>query len=284
MDKPVAHCAFTDKPPVIDGDLSDACWKKVEPVSGFYLPNTPQKAELPTTFMALYDGTHLYLAVTAQEDKPIDPATRKDANIIRDKYVSRYSYELFLAPRDGACYQLVWDVNGIRYDGDWLDKKWDGRWQAAARIAGDTVTSEVSIELASLGVSAMEPGAQWGLNLMRNGENSCAGCWSPISGGYHNPATFGALLIGSREVYWSVQGEALQQRLQKVTTAHGGEIGRHPLLRPLSACVQSDHAIWKKAAYPDASVRWGAFRQLDYRVEALEIFFEWKQKLNGGQK
>jgi len=281
-DNPVAYCVSTSSPPVIDGDLSDPCWKEVEPVDNFVIPVSGQKAKFPTTFKVTYERTHLYIAVTAQENERIDPATRKDNDIVRDRYVSRYSLELFLSPREGTCYQLVWDINGIRWDSDWLDNKWDGNWQVASRVAGDTVTYEVDIELSSMGVSEPEPGTQWGLNLFRNGENTCVGSWSPVSGSYHNPSTFGVLLIGSREAYWQVRGSTLLQRLEMFLDAHGDEIRRHPLLRPLAARTLKDHAAWEKATYPDESSRWNAFRQMDYNVEALEKVLEWNEKLNGG--
>jgi len=67
-----------------------------------------------------------------------------------------------------------------------------------------------------------------------------------------------------------------------ILDAHGDEIRRHPLLRPLAARTLKDHAAWEKATYPDESSRWNAFRQMDYNVEALEKVLEWNEKLNGG--
>src|SRR5207237_8541208 len=58
--------------PVIDGDLSDAVWKKAEPITEFYQtdPNAGQPASERTDVRFLYDADNLYVYVYAYDRRP----------------------------------------------------------------------------------------------------------------------------------------------------------------------------------------------------------------------
>ncbi|MCX5642046.1 MAG: carbohydrate binding family 9 domain-containing protein, partial [Candidatus Omnitrophica bacterium] len=172
----------TSSPPVLDGKLTDACWEKAAPVTGFKIQDGNKPAARQTIGYVLYDDNNIYIGLKClePETKNIKTAVRKrdEGTIYGDDCV-----ELMLDPALSANDYLHFAVNasGSQYDrycregGLNGDVNWNGKWKSASFIGEDYWSCEVTIPFLTLGITP-EVGSTWGINLCRenkvSGENS----------------------------------------------------------------------------------------------------------------
>ena len=161
-------------PPTIDGDLSDALWRRATWHSDFRVHGSAQKAAEPkTAFAAVHDRDHLYIGVRADEPEPAKMrarvATRDGASWTDD------SIEIFLDSKgDARChYQFAVNTRGALYDsqvvrgGGMQNPKWDSNAQAAARVGPDAWRVEVVVPFSCLAFDPEHP-TTWRLNVGRS--------------------------------------------------------------------------------------------------------------------
>ncbi|MFM8763774.1 MAG: hypothetical protein ACKOEZ_02900, partial [Spartobacteria bacterium] len=114
------HLPVTAKPPVLDGDLSDPCWKDALVVTSFSPlkgVSIPEADRVETLALLTATKTHIYLAVICQEpliDKLRKDVVKHDGMVWEDDCVEFY---LSTASREsGRCVQISFNANGIVND------------------------------------------------------------------------------------------------------------------------------------------------------------------------
>jgi len=186
------------KPPRIDGQLTEPCWRKGDWAERFACVITKSgKPDAATRARFLFDGKNLYVGIECRE--PSMAALREriaagppgrfadEAEVFLEEDRGSGDYHQFMVDSDGSRYE------GHRYDGDWTCK-----WQSAVRLGPDRYTVEIAIPFSSLGASAPGPGTAWGMNVCRGrsvAEPSELSCWSDTRGGFHAPNRFGLLIF-----------------------------------------------------------------------------------------
>lgn len=207
------------KPPAIDGELNEDCWRQAAKVENFVTVHEKfgQKitAAEPTEVLMGYDDQNLYLAFICHAAEP-DKLVAGTHRIFYDD-----SVEIFLDPRNdqrsgyqllinckGAISELAWSVD---YDAKEkivsFDKKWKGNAIARTTIQKDRYLVEVSLPFAPLTEKFFE-GNAWGINLCRN-NIQCreASNWAGLVGMFHDPQKFGRLVFAGgpyvlKSVHW----------------------------------------------------------------------------------
>ena len=159
--QPTLRAAKTDTPPVIDGDLSDACWKTAPSVTGFLDIQNGNTVADQTVAYAIYDDKYLYFAFECRDSKP-------DAIVARETVRDA----LFNSVGQGNQYPLSEDYVQVSLDafhtGSQADEslfavnpigtraalfsggraakaEWGGDWDAAAKRTATGWTCEMRI-------------------------------------------------------------------------------------------------------------------------------------------
>ena len=166
----------TAKPPVLDGDLSDPCWKDALVVSSFSPlkgVSIPEADRVETRALLTATKTHIYLAVICQEpliDKLRKDVVKHDGMVWKDDCVEFY---LSTASREsGRCVQISFNANGIvndtYYPGKGLspDEGYQSGADCKVRIGKQEWVAEMAIPLDRLPIeSASGP---WAFQVTRH--------------------------------------------------------------------------------------------------------------------
>jgi hypothetical protein len=170
------HLPLTVKPPVLDGDLSDPCWKDALAVSSFSPlkgATIPEADRVETRALLTATKTHIYLAVICQEpliDKLRKDVVNHDGMVWKDDSIEFY---LSTASREsGRCVQISFNANGIvndtYYPGKGLspDEGYQSGAECKARIGKEEWVTEMAIPLNRLPIeSASGP---WAFQITRH--------------------------------------------------------------------------------------------------------------------
>jgi uncharacterized protein DUF5916/cellulose/xylan binding protein with CBM9 domain len=143
----------TDRPPKIDGDLSDPAWKLAKPY-GDFVQNWPDPNKPPTfqtVTRILYDDDALYIAFHCHDPEPkkiVAPVTR------RDRWLEADWVEVAIDSRHDHRTAFWFSLNpaGVQRDGTWFNEDdasdvWDGVWEGKARVVEDGWEAEMRIPL-----------------------------------------------------------------------------------------------------------------------------------------
>jgi hypothetical protein len=162
---------YISKPPKIDGQLDDPCWKECQELSDF-VQYDPQHGEDPTEKTSAwvgYDENNLYIAFYCHDSEPKKVTahiTRRDyaanddmVGVILDTYNDkRFSYWFALNP-----YGIQGDFVG---DGNSQDDSWDCIWRSDGNRTKDGWIGEMAIPFKSLRFSPKNE-QEWGINFLR---------------------------------------------------------------------------------------------------------------------
>ena len=200
-------------PPVIDGDLSDACWNDEsyteDPYWGMY--NKPGDAKAATHVWCAYDDEHLYVAFRCMTPRPEDlltkvtehdgPAWRDDSAEIffNPSHDHQRYYEYIVTPKE-VVFDSKWFREGGVYQTDW---HYFGEWKTS--IEKDAWTVEIALELRSyeerdlrgnpLGYMPLPTGDVAGILFSRNDRVLDEGMsWSDCKPGFHQVHQYGHLV------------------------------------------------------------------------------------------
>ena len=188
-------------PPVLDGKLDDACWKKAKPVTGFLCMNSYLEASFQSIGYICYDDSNLYIGMKCLMPEGGTPAGKTqphDTYLFSDDIV-----EIMLDPGRTQLnyYQLVVSAYGATWDaarksgGAQLDVTWDGDWTGKSCIGDGYWSTEMAVPFHALGVSP-DMGKLWGINLCREAKRP-RDEWSTIGArGTFNSASDFAILEG----------------------------------------------------------------------------------------
>jgi len=203
---PVAEIARCVKPPVLDGQLDEACWRNAKEYGGFTISRKGRPATQATVFQLAHDDCWLYLSLDCRREHPeyMRPLyTKHDEKLHMEE-----SVEIFLDPdTQGETYfHFLLTPANIRAEqrgnAEKRRREWDTAWRSATRITSTGWTAEVAIplyELAPFGdlgklrfnlarnafVPAIDP------HQVKIGQTHELSHWSPVERSNHEPRNFG---------------------------------------------------------------------------------------------
>lgn len=197
------HEAFrAQTTPKIDGRLDDACWQKVQKWNGF-TASANKKAEVQTSFTALYDDQYFYLGITCNEPKIsglIANKLKNDSPVWDDDSVE-FFVDLLL--ETGNYYQFIVNSKGTKYDGcKKTGKDWNPAWDVKTNVSENAWTIEIRIPFSIFdqdmkNQKTSEIGV-WGFAVCRSryaAGNICERSYfGAIYQNHHQPKLFGRLI------------------------------------------------------------------------------------------
>ena len=202
--RPTVTAVRTDTPPIVDGRLDDAVWRRAARITDFVQrqPVDGAPATEDTEVYVAYDSANIYLGFHAHyADPEIMRANRSD----RDR--AGFSDDLFIVYFDTFLDQqraYVFSVNGHGVQGDSIlgggfggggrggfgggapigDRSWDALFSSGGAIVEDGFTAELAIPFKSLRYPprAENTPHRWGFQVVRSirGKDETV-VWSPIS-------------------------------------------------------------------------------------------------------
>jgi hypothetical protein len=218
-----------ERPPSIDGVLSDPAWRSAHSTGPFVDTRGEGRAPFYASAKMLWDERYLYVAVEVKDDLLMASDTQHDAHLWKQDCV-----ELMIAPgRSGASYfEIEVSPRGVVFDTRFDSRRapapfgyvsWDSRIEVASKPRGqiddDQPDGGYDLEMAlpwqafsAGGGNAPRPviGDEWRANLYvldrtLNGQQGAA--WSPPGiADFHVPRRFGSLALGGSERLESVGG------------------------------------------------------------------------------
>ena len=156
-------------PPMIDGELNDACWKEAQFYSEFYTYNTDQRSSLKAAFAVAYTETHAVFAFRCLETPMLDKA-----NYLQPKALFKECVEVMLDPTGGkdTFFHFAVGQNGAMFDrkceqGGFIgNSEWESHFDAKVKLQENGWTCEMAIPYRAL--ELREGGAkEWSFNVAR---------------------------------------------------------------------------------------------------------------------
>ena len=191
-----ADIGACSKAPVIDGDLSDACWKSAEVLGPWIDFESTRAAKIETKIFVCYDDKNLYVAFLNTEPKMKSlkaDATDRDSDVWLDD-----ADEIFIDPSAGKedYFQFIVNTKNVLYDGKDRDGSWNSTAKSAVKKMDDGWSLEIAIPLSEIAVTAPVKGQTWKANFCRDrrveGEGGSSS-WSDTGDTFHNVDGFGTL-------------------------------------------------------------------------------------------
>ncbi|HEY6230823.1 MAG TPA: DUF5916 domain-containing protein [Pyrinomonadaceae bacterium] len=191
-----------DKPPVIDGKLSDDEWKQAVVLRDFYQinPGDNTKPSAATDVFLAYDSRFLYVGVHAFDD----PSKVRASVAARDNVFGEDNIRIFLDTFNDQrkAYVLGWNPLGVQQDGIMTeggntDFSVDIVHESKGELTADGWTLEVAIPFKSLRYEAGKD-KLWGFHVWRNIDrfNDEMDSWVPINRDVPGTLTKAAHLTG----------------------------------------------------------------------------------------
>jgi len=195
----------TDRPPKIDGFLTDDVWKKAAKV-GDFIQDEPQRGGKPserTVVHLLYDDKFLYVGFECfmhDMEKVQASATRHDEEFWNDDYVEvmldtfhdrRNAYIFSVNPLSTKSEERYTRARRGPFRGG---KSWDCEWYARSQRLEDRWTAEIAIPFCELRFEK-GPDESWGINFLRNIEwLDEEDVWAYPGESSHDPAYYGDMV------------------------------------------------------------------------------------------
>ena len=182
--------------PAIDGVLDDPCWQSPPQITAFHHLQSGQDAALPTAVLGGFDAENLYLAFRCQEPKAADLGTAALPHDNMALFAADH-IEVFLQtdPLADAYYQFAVHTSGSTYESQVTDAAWNADWRAAAKVGADQWVAELAIPLTAIKATGARF-IQGNFCRTRRLTPPETTCWSTTFGVFHNPARFGAVVLG----------------------------------------------------------------------------------------
>lgn len=191
------------KPPVIDGKLDDAAWKKAVKFTKFRQYGTTNAAKVPTTAYLTFDENCIYVAFDSALAKGEKPNRRITG---RDNYFFDYDdcVEFFVDPTGsgGSYYHFAVNCNGAFFDlFHFFDKGEEAEWNApGTRSATDVKkgrwTAELAVPFADLDAKP-DASVLWRVNFARERRTDKGAELSSVSGYFCKGDAFSFVRFGA---------------------------------------------------------------------------------------
>jgi len=213
----VICAARAERPPIIDGNLEEPCWRKAEVRDDFTDPALGRPVPRRTAIRFLYDDANLYMGIEcnwddvevlkrgiAQIRNEHGPSMKKIVPSI-EGFSNRYGVEVFLDPGASQAnyYQILFNAAGQ------LTGNYKAMWDAfhlkpdfEGKVAEKGWSVEFVLPIEGIKRVTLKPGNEWGLNVVRNDEGPYS-IWKVVGSSFHEPKAFGRLLIGDYAEWWN---------------------------------------------------------------------------------
>ncbi len=195
-----------DTPPVIDGDLSDACWRSCDPLPFVRYP-TGEQPERPTRARVCRDDAWLYVVFEC-DDPSLKPAQMVDYRV-DGPITASDCVEVFIDPGTQArmYYHFAADRFGQQMDklckrNEWTgeydsDLQFNAHWRSAGKETADGYAVEIAIPLTYIAEHRLDD-ADVRINFCRterDGANDFREYtqWTRTKDTFHDPVNFGTL-------------------------------------------------------------------------------------------
>lgn len=207
--KPVIICKTTRTPPVLDGILSDSCWKDAfeirlgdKSVAETFVGATTQATGTisrvgaqPVVFIT-HDDKYLYLAasVPIHAELPADPPERAgrahDADLDHFDYIS---LQLDVDRDYGTYYRFDIDQRGQTREACWDNWAYNPKWYCVTIRELDAWRMECAIPLEELLPPERMVGNSWGIGITRILPGLGTQSWTGSGATIPQPALFGLM-------------------------------------------------------------------------------------------
>lgn len=258
--------------PVIDGKLTEECWRAAAPITGYKQIDSQVEAKYQSNGYVLYDDANLYVGVNCLEPNPANIRTKPrkhDENVFADDVV-----EIMIDPGASKTnyFQFAVNPSGATFDcsradrGASEDDEWNGDMRAGAFIGDDYWSVEVAIPYCTLALTP-RVGSTWGINLCREKLNPSELSSIGESGAFNKAGKFATLKgldvnfhdyclrIGSPRVSCEFKGGSLLATAAvpvKNETGTNRELNVQCLVSDVSGGVSSKSSVLTLAAGEEA--------------------------------
>jgi hypothetical protein len=198
-----------EKPPTLDGRVTEAEWGDAAQVKGFWEHKSARRVWRDTAVRLSYDQECLYLGAVLEEhpgDKVIATFKERDGTIWRDD-----AFELLIQPKPDEAkqdyYHFIVNALGACFDRKGADASWNGSLKIAAVYGerDDRWSVELAIPFSDLGVSPAR-GMLLRANFARENVDKDifawkhngvleVSSWTPVPTRLNDPDTFGVLIL-----------------------------------------------------------------------------------------
>jgi hypothetical protein len=178
-----------EKPPILDGSLSDKAWSKTRPASGF-TQKYPDEGKPPTekTFVyCVYDNENLYFAFDCWDSHPEKLEAKLTPREPGQPFGESIAILLDTYHDHRTAFEFQTNPFGVQVDsrrtedGANRDYSWDGVWEAEGMITRKGWSAEIKIPFKTLRFIKQEK-MVWGVNFWRYiYRKSESTWWSPVT-------------------------------------------------------------------------------------------------------
>jgi hypothetical protein len=183
--KPSLKATRITKPPKIDGQANDDCWKDL-PIADDFIMHQPQpykKSPFRTEFKIAYDDIAVYIIGYMYDDEPAkirrELGARDDLSTATDRI--NVGFDTYNDDQNALRFGVT--AAGAQFDskvsdGNNTDFSWDAVWESSVSLQKDGWVAEMKIPFSALRF-ADKPNQTWGLQIAR-GINRAAeeGSWA----------------------------------------------------------------------------------------------------------
>ncbi|MFN8241032.1 MAG: DUF5916 domain-containing protein [Bacteroidales bacterium] len=171
--QPEIKIVYTEKPPVIDGHVTDEAWKTAAVISDFSQkePRNGEPVTERTEFLFMYDKANIYVGVRCYDNPGLITAKElaRDVSLGEDDRI-QVIFDTFLDGRNGYWFQIgprgsIGDAL-VGENGKDFNKSWDGIWDGRAKITDQGWEAEMIIPFKTL--SFKKGQGTWGLKCIRH--------------------------------------------------------------------------------------------------------------------
>ena len=191
----------TAVPPIVDGNLDDACWETASLIDKFTLPEASAAPDEPMEFRICFDDSTLYCAFICVEPYPQKLRLRHkedSGSIWQDDCVElflrargrRLDYDQFIVNAAGARWSLR-HLSGQSRDTP-------RNWKATARVGAAEWVVEMALPLTAIGIEEVRPGHLVEMKIGREdhtAEKTALSAWPP-GDSYGGGQGYGRLYLG----------------------------------------------------------------------------------------
>jgi hypothetical protein len=170
----------TDHPPVIDGDLSDPCWKLAATAEKFYDAQNATLVGDQTTVYLLYDEKYIYVAFNCLDSHPEGIVARETVRDTKFQQTNgnpnnednvEVDFDPFLTHIGADISQFSVNALSTRSaalaGGRGTKAEWKGDWDAASKRTATGWTCEMRIPWASLNYPTGQAAISMGIDFHR---------------------------------------------------------------------------------------------------------------------
>lgn len=168
IDIPKIQINRVEVPPVVDGNLEDASWKKSYAFSDFIIWTLDNYVKDSVQVFLCYDNVNLYVAFRSKDslagklNKKVNPRGSHDTFLWGKDFVM-----VGIQSKDGS-YQVMGDPKGTMTDFKNNNIMWNGKWQYAALINKEDWSAEFSIPLKEFGLTDLSENKEFTIDLSRS--------------------------------------------------------------------------------------------------------------------